>query len=84
MSRNRAYRRHQFRRAKKRAIRMLKTWDRNSDNNEWKYSESEGHIHLYAKNRCPCSCWMCRGERYHRQWESQDPLKEAVEDYERM
>ena len=84
MSRSRAYTRHQQRRAMARARRLLKTWDAGGDNPEWKFSESEKHVNLFAKTRRPCSCYACRNEKYDRQWEGKEPLKFEMEDYGRV
>lgn len=55
MQRDRAYRRHQYIRAKKRAIRFLHLAG---------LSATENQIHLYATDRKPCSCYWCSGEKY--------------------
>lgn len=66
MKRSYSYRRHQEKKAKNRARRFLKMCDRSLDRDpkEFQLSESNKHINLYARNRKPCSCYMCRNEKY--------------------
>lgn len=84
MSRSRAYTRHQWQRARGRAKRFLKILDMQSDGLEWKMADDERTITYYATDRKPCTCGICKDERYDRQWEGKEPLKFEIEDYERM
>lgn len=56
--RTRALRRHQSQRAKARAINHLQTIF--GESREWITPQK---IAEYAKNRTPCSCWMCGNPR---------------------
>lgn len=61
MRRSRAYRRHQHWRAVARAKRFI------NDIVHWDYEDPEIYdrsVHLYTTDRRPCSCWICRNEKY--------------------
>jgi len=55
MERNRSYTRQQNRRAQNRAKRFLRILD---------FEPTNKQIHLYAENRKPCSCGICRNEKW--------------------
>jgi hypothetical protein len=59
--RTRQYRRHQKSRNRQRAIRLLNIFDACGFGG---LAESPRMVHLYEKQRKPCSCYMCRGEKY--------------------
>ncbi len=74
MNRTRAYRRHQYNRAKKRAIRFLHLAG---------LTPSERQIHMYAECRKPCSCWMCSGnKREEHKWERRETKQQLRKDIE--
>lgn len=51
----RAYTRFQKLRAIQRAKRYCKAWDLSLDKKT---------VHMFAENRSPCSCYICRPEKY--------------------
>jgi hypothetical protein len=53
--RGKEFRRRQAARAKARAVRFLAMLG---------IPPSNKQIHLYAENRVPCSCYLCRDEKY--------------------
>jgi len=55
--RTRCYRRSQKRRAMRRARRFLQLVGD---------PPSARQVHMYAENRVPCSCHVCRDEKYYR------------------
>ena len=78
MQRSKSYRRRQEARARRRAIRFLK--DICCETNI-----SERNIHLYARNRKPCSCYICSGNkaeehRWERRTTKQELRKDIQED----
>lgn len=69
MNRTRSFRRHQANRAKCRAKRFLKTIG---------YTPTKKQVNLYATDRKPCSCGICKNERYK---ETRQHTKK-IKDYE--
>ena len=75
MKRTRAYRRHQFRKAIKRAKRFLKMVG---------LVPTERQVHLYAECRKPCSCYICSGnKRETHKWERREAKQELRKDIEK-
>jgi hypothetical protein len=62
MSRSRAYTRHQKFRAQARAKRFVDIM--RGDIIKYTEEDTIRQIHLYEKNRKPCSCGICRSEKY--------------------
>ena len=85
---NRKERRNQAKRAIQRARRRLRIFEAGWDG-EIELSTCEATVRLYAKNRKPCSCYMCRNEKYrnHRaknkkiDYEVQNPNRETRQSY---
>lgn len=80
MHRTRAYRRHQYWRAMARAKRFLKDV-LDYPGSTFKLAESDRHVHMYANNRKPCSCYICSGnKREEHKWERRIAKQELCKD----
>lgn len=66
MNRTRAYYREQSQRAKRRAVRMIRSWQKAPSHYYDGWDSDPAIIGHFARTRRPCSCEMCKQERYNR------------------